>query len=62
MTGRIVVVPTENLQELVLRAVANGRTKYNYAVGFKETSGWGISLAIAQWCLDQGPDFRYVKR
>lgn len=53
-SGRIVVLPTRNLQELVLRAVARGRTRYNYAVAFRDVAGWGVSLGDADWVRNSG--------
>lgn len=49
MTGKFIICPTRSLQQLVLRRVRQGKTKYNYAVAYRDTRGFGLSLAKADW-------------
>lgn len=55
--NKFTICPTRALQKLVIRRVRQGKTKYNYAVAFLDTSGFGLSLATVDW-LPEGQ--RYV--
>ncbi len=49
MMNRIVICPTRELQQMVVRMIANKKTRYNYAVAFLDVSGWGLSIGVVDW-------------
>lgn len=47
--NRIVICPTWELQQMVVRRIAKKKTRYNYVVAFLDVSGWGLSLGVVDW-------------
>lgn len=48
--AKMLIVPTENLANLVYRAVRKGKTRYNYVAGAYDAGGGIIlSLAAVDW-------------
>lgn len=52
MMNRIVICPTRELQQMVVRRIAKKKTRYNYVVAFLDVSGWGLSLGVVDWLPD----------
>lgn len=59
-THKHVVLPTRELRDLYIRAVRQRRVKWNYANCYLDTQGYGLQLALADWCTEQG--ITYVSR
>lgn len=49
MKSRILVLPSRSLRDLIIRAVRRRRVPYNYAVAYRDTRGFGLSIAVVDW-------------
>ena len=49
MSPGIKVLPTKNLAMLIVRAMKAGKINLNYAVGFKDVNGYGLSIGKVDW-------------
>lgn len=54
---KLLVLPTRQLRDLLVRAVRARRVKWNYANCFQDVRGFGIQLAVAEWCTKQNTTY-----